>query len=127
MLHELNSVDIHPFFRQGYGIPSGSRADLQNAGAWRSVAVDIGHGSAETLNCVARLRAAGVEAEADVYHTDYDAFDLLKPDFPLSREVIGKLSSLSMRLGRGSETAGPLRSQLVHKMDDAIVEACLGE
>jgi hypothetical protein len=32
-----------------------------------------------------------VEAEADVYHTDYDAFDLLKPDFPLSREAIGKL------------------------------------
>lgn len=124
MLHELNSGGIHPFFRQGYGIPSGSRTDLQNDGAWKSVAVDIGHGSAETLKCVARLRAAGVEAE---YHTDYDAFDLLKPDFPLSREAIGKLSSLSMRLGRGSETAGPLRSQLVHKMDDAIVEACLGE
>jgi acetyl esterase/lipase len=53
--------------------------------------VDIGHGSAETLKCVARLRAAGVEAEADVYHTDYHAFDLLRPSDPLSREAIGKL------------------------------------
>lgn len=112
MLHELNSVDIHPFFRQGYGIPSGSRADLQNAGAWKSVAVDIGHGSAETLKCVARLRAAGVEAEADVYHTDYDAFDLLKPDFPLSREAIGKLYkqfefALGQRLRDGGTAQKP--------------------
>ena len=45
----------------------------------------------ETMQYVDRLRAAGVEAEADVYHTDYHAFDLLRPDDPLSREAIGKL------------------------------------
>lgn len=40
----------------------------------------------ETLDYVAHLRAAGVEAEADVYHTDVHAFDLLRDD-SLSREA----------------------------------------
>ena len=42
---------------------------------------------AETLQYVENLRAAGVEAEADVYHTDVHAFDMLRDD-GLSREAI---------------------------------------
>jgi len=38
---------------------------------------------------VENLRAAGVEAEADVYHTDMHAFDMLRDD-DLSREAIEK-------------------------------------
>ena len=42
---------------------------------------------AETLAYVEGLKAAGVEAEADVYHTDMHAFDMLRDD-DLSREAI---------------------------------------
>ena len=44
---------------------------------------------AETLAYVQNLRAAGVEAEADVYHTNMHAFDMLRAD-DLSREAIRK-------------------------------------
>ena len=46
---------------------------------------------AETLQYTARLRAAGVEAEADVYPSDQHAFDMLDPDSPVSREAVRKL------------------------------------
>ena len=41
---------------------------------------------AETLEYVEKLNAAGVEAEADVYHTDMHAFDILREN-DLSREA----------------------------------------
>ena len=44
---------------------------------------------AETLAYVENLKAAGVEAEVDVYHTDMHAFDMLRDD-DLSREAIKK-------------------------------------
>ena len=42
----------------------------------------------ETLRFVEELRAAGVEAEADVYPTDMHAFDMLRPEDELSRRAI---------------------------------------
>ena len=41
----------------------------------------------ETVRCFERLRAAGIPAELDVYHTDVHAFDMMRPDDPLSREA----------------------------------------
>ena len=43
---------------------------------------------AETLQYAENLRAAGVNAEIDVYHTDIHAFDMLYPKSPLGREAI---------------------------------------
>ena len=40
----------------------------------------------ESLQYVENLKKAGVEAEADVYHTDLHAFDMLRDD-ELSREA----------------------------------------
>ena len=42
----------------------------------------------ETLAYVQELRDAGVEAEADVYHTDTHAFDMLNPQNEISRQAI---------------------------------------
>ena len=36
-----------------------------------------------------KLKAAGVQAEVDIYHTDMHAFDMLRDD-ALSREAIKK-------------------------------------
>ena len=44
---------------------------------------------AETLAYVEKPKAAGVEAEVDVYPTDMHAFDILKDD-NMSREAIKK-------------------------------------
>ncbi len=44
---------------------------------------------AETLQYVEKLKSSGVEAEADVYHTDMHAFDMLRDD-ELSREAIDR-------------------------------------
>ena len=46
----------------------------------------------ETLDYVSALRAAGVDAEADVYPTDFHAFDMLKPDEELSKEAIRRFN-----------------------------------
>lgn len=46
---------------------------------------------AETLWYVKKLREAGTEAEADVYHTDMHAFDMLCPDDEAAREAVQKL------------------------------------
>lgn len=42
---------------------------------------------AETVRYFARLRAAGVPAELDVYHTDMHAFDMMDPDAALSHRA----------------------------------------
>ena len=42
----------------------------------------------ETLDYVENLKAAGVEAEADVYHTDAHAFDMLWPEREPAPEAI---------------------------------------
>ena len=47
---------------------------------------------AETLAFVASLQAAGVEAHADVYHTNMHAFDMLRPDDELSKEAIRRFN-----------------------------------
>ncbi len=43
---------------------------------------------AETLQFVENLRKAGIEAEADVYHTDVHAFDMLRPEDEISKQAI---------------------------------------
>ena len=43
---------------------------------------------AETLDYIRRLKEAGVEASADVYHTDMHAFDMLKPKTEPAPEAI---------------------------------------
>ena len=42
----------------------------------------------ETLEYVDKLNAAGIEAEADVYHTNVHAFDMIRPKDDLSRKAI---------------------------------------
>ena len=42
----------------------------------------------ETLSYVERLRAAGIKAAADIYHTDIHAFDMLYPEEAVSRQAI---------------------------------------
>lgn len=42
----------------------------------------------ETLDYVRALNDAGVEAHADVYHTDMHAFDMLRPEDGLSRQAV---------------------------------------
>ncbi len=46
----------------------------------------------ETLKFVKDLKAAGVEASVDVYHTNIHAFDLLYPDLDISREAAEKFN-----------------------------------
>ena len=46
----------------------------------------------ETLDYVSALKAAGVDAEADVYPTNVHAFDMLKPDEELSIEAIRRFN-----------------------------------
>lgn len=45
---------------------------------------------AETLEFVRCLQEAGIEAKADVYHSNMHAFDMLRPDLPQSREAVRK-------------------------------------
>ncbi len=46
----------------------------------------------ETLKFVEDLKAAGVEASVDVYHTNIHAFDLLYPELDISREAAEKFN-----------------------------------
>ena len=46
----------------------------------------------ETLDYVRNLRAAGVEAKVDVYHTDVHAFDMLYPDEAMSRQAADRFN-----------------------------------
>lgn len=47
---------------------------------------------AETMQYIDRLKACGIPAELDVYHTDMHAFDILAPDEELSRQAAGKFN-----------------------------------
>lgn len=47
----------------------------------------------ETLAYVRNLQAAGVEAAADVYHTDIHAFDMLYPRLEVSRQAIDRFNA----------------------------------
>ena len=42
----------------------------------------------ETLNYVENLKAAGVTASVDVYHTDVHSFDLMTPDKEISKQAV---------------------------------------
>ena len=42
---------------------------------------------AETVRYFAQLRAAGIPAELDIYHTDLHAFDMMQPETALSRQA----------------------------------------
>lgn len=44
----------------------------------------------ETLDYIDALKAAGVDAVADVYHTDVHAFDIYRPDEEISKDAIGR-------------------------------------
>ena len=46
----------------------------------------------ETLEYVRKLKAPGVEAEADVYHSDMHAFDMLSPDSENGRKAIERFN-----------------------------------
>ncbi len=48
----------------------------------------------ETLTFVKNLQEAGVEARADVYHSDMHAFDMLRPDLPESRRAISRFEEV---------------------------------
>ena len=47
---------------------------------------------AETVDYFDRLKACGIPAELDVYHTDMHAFDMLAPDEELSRRAAEKFN-----------------------------------
>lgn len=47
---------------------------------------------AETLEFVNNLNNAGVKADVDVFHSNMHAFDMLRPDDPVSREAIEKFN-----------------------------------
>ena len=50
----------------------------------------VGNGEpfySETCTYVENLKAAGIEAGIDIYHSDMHAFDMMKPEEPLSREA----------------------------------------
>ena len=40
------------------------------------------------IDLAEELKKAGVDAEADVYHTDFHAFDMLRPEDEISRQAI---------------------------------------
>ena len=42
---------------------------------------------AETVRYIRELKQCGIPAKLDVYHTDMHAFDMMKPDEPLSRKA----------------------------------------
>ncbi len=46
----------------------------------------------ETVDYILALRAAGVDAEADVYPSDLHAFDMLRPDDEMSKEAIRRFN-----------------------------------
>ena len=48
----------------------------------------------ETLQFIDALKAAGVEAQVDVYDGMYHAFDMSEPDHPVSREAIKRFNEM---------------------------------
>ena len=58
----------------------------------------------ETLRYVANLRAAGVDAEVDVYPTNVHAFDMIYPEQEISKQAAGKLlEQVGLALANGKE------------------------
>ena len=47
---------------------------------------------AETVRYFDSLRAAGVPAELDIYHTNMHAFDMMKPEEKLSKEAVRRFN-----------------------------------
>lgn len=47
---------------------------------------------AETVLFAERLKACGVPASVDVYHTDMHAFDMMRPEAPMSREAVRRFN-----------------------------------
>ncbi len=47
---------------------------------------------AETVEYIERLKACGIPAELDIYHTDMHAFDMLAPDEELSKRAAKKFN-----------------------------------
>ena len=47
----------------------------------------------ETLDYVEHLHTAGIEADADVYHTNIHAFDMLYPEDAVSRQAITRFNA----------------------------------
>lgn len=48
---------------------------------------------AETLRYIEQLKAAGVPASMDVYHSNMHAFDMMQPDDSLSQEAAGRFNA----------------------------------
>ena len=46
----------------------------------------------ETIQYIENLKAAGIEADVDVYHTDMHAFDMLRPEEEQSQQAIRKFN-----------------------------------
>jgi acetyl esterase/lipase len=46
----------------------------------------------ETLDYIAKLQAAGVDAKADVYPSNVHAFDMLWPDTEISKAAISRFN-----------------------------------
>lgn len=44
----------------------------------------------ETVDYIEHLRSAGIDADIDIYHTDVHAFDMLRPDWEISRSAIAR-------------------------------------
>lgn len=67
--------------------PYAAPARLEDFGGLPPAYSFVGDGEpfyAETVHYFERLRAAGIPAELNVYHTDMHAFDMMQPDTPLS-------------------------------------------
>ena len=53
---------------------------------------------------MANLRAAGVDAEVDVYPTNVHAFDMIYPEQEISKQAAGKLlEQVGLALANGKE------------------------
>lgn len=48
---------------------------------------------AETVRYIEQLKAAGVPASMDVYHSNMHAFDMMQPDDSLSQEAAGRFNA----------------------------------
>ncbi|WP_455500488.1 alpha/beta hydrolase [Gemmiger sp.] len=54
----------------------------------------------ETVQYVKNLRACGISAGLDVYHCDTHAFDMMRPEWPMSREAAEKFNAEFARAQR---------------------------
>lgn len=46
----------------------------------------------ETVRYIEALRACGIPAGMDVYHSNMHAFDMMRPEEPLSQEAAGRFN-----------------------------------